>query len=262
MDRSRAAAFFIALTTILWCAPAAAQSAADTEKARDLVGEGRRHFGLREYREAIQALWAAYRITHEPHLLFEIGQSYRFAGNCTEAARFYNDYLNQVPNPPNLDEIEAGLAACQTAGGAVAPPTPPPVEPPPPQTAVVATPVSTAAPRPPQRTAALVIGGIGVASLVIGTAFAVVAQSGWSDAQARCPNNVCPNPADVALPDDVRRNGNIATAGFVIGGVGLATAAILWFTAPAAEPAGASSRIKVAPAVSAGTFGLSVGGRF
>jgi hypothetical protein len=82
-----------------------------------------------------------------------------------------------------------------------------------------------------QKILALVAGGIGVVGLGVGTAFGLVAISKKSTAQNECPN-LCATPDGVSKWSDAVSAANGATVGFVIAGVGLAGAAVLWFTAP------------------------------
>ena len=81
-----------------------------------------------------------------------------------------------------------------------------------------------------QRIVALVAGGVGVAGVAVGTIFGLQSMSKHSDASTKCPG-ACSDQAGVELWNDARSAGNISTIAFAVGGVGLATGAILWFTA-------------------------------
>ena len=81
-----------------------------------------------------------------------------------------------------------------------------------------------------QRIVALVAAGVGVAGVGVGTIFGLQAMSKHSDAGAKCPG-ACSDQAGVELWNDARASGNISTIAFAVGGAGLATGAILWFTA-------------------------------
>jgi hypothetical protein len=81
-----------------------------------------------------------------------------------------------------------------------------------------------------QRVIALVAGGVGVAGVAVGSIFGLQSMSKHNDASAKCPG-ACSDQAGVELWNDARSAGNISTIGFVVGGVGLATGAILWLTA-------------------------------
>lgn len=111
----------------------------------------------------------------------------------------------------------------------------------------------------PQRTIALVTGGLGVAGLVLGTVFVVNARSKYDDSLAGCPvdNNRC-TPEGTSLRDDARRNGNIATVAYGVAGAAIITAVVLWVTAPKAERATQSAEVRVSPAPG----GLAMVGRW
>jgi hypothetical protein len=81
-----------------------------------------------------------------------------------------------------------------------------------------------------QRTAALIVGGVGVVGIGIGSIFGLQALSKKSSAHDVCPDR-CADQSGVSKWNDAVSAGKISTVGFVIGGVGLAGAATLWFTA-------------------------------
>jgi hypothetical protein len=73
---------------------------------------------------------------------------------------------------------------------------------------------------------AIISGGVGLVGIAIGTGFALAAKSSYDDSLANCPKdkNLC-SATGVSQRDDARSQGNIATAGFVVGGLGVAAAA-------------------------------------
>jgi hypothetical protein len=82
----------------------------------------------------------------------------------------------------------------------------------------------------PQRSAALVAGGLGVASLATASVFAVVALNRKQEAQALCPGATCSTALGAERWQSAWRAGNLTT-GFALGGVlALGAAAGLWFS--------------------------------
>lgn len=152
--------------------------------------------------------------------------------------------VNATPGVPITVTIPA-LAAAAPAGPATAPVAPPP----------------SGSSWSGQKTFALVSAGVGVAGLVVGGVFGAQTMSKWSDAKS----NHCTGPSGSRVCDDTgvteasdaRTAGTISTIGFVVGGVGIAGAAILWATAPSH---GASVAIR--PAVGPGVAALSAAGTF
>jgi len=98
-----------------------------------------------------------------------------------------------------------------------------------------------------QKILALVAGGVGVVGLGIGTAFGVMAMSQKSDAQSACPGSQCATQDGLNKWNNAGSTGNVSTIGFVIGGVGIAGAAVLWFTAPSSG--GSSTQVGFGPGV-------------
>jgi len=86
-----------------------------------------------------------------------------------------------------------------------------------------------------QKILALVAGGIGIVGLGVGTAFGVIALSKKSDAQNACPGSTCATADGTSKWSDAASTGNISTIALIVGGVGIAGGAVLWFTAPSAS---------------------------
>lgn len=114
---------------------------------------------------------------------------------------------------------------------------------------------------------AIVIGGVGVVALGVGTFFGLDALSKTSDAQDppyNCGDDgACPNEGGVALLEDARRSARTADiligAGLIAAGAGVA----LWFTAPSAPEEGApAASARLTPSVASGSLGLVVSGAF
>jgi len=105
-------------------------------------------------------------------------------------------------------------------------------------------------------------GAIGLVAVGIGTGFAVAASSKWNEAEAACPGNRCVRESDRELGTTAGARADVATVLFVVGGVGLATAAVLWLTAPREPTSSRSARgpLHVTPWATGAAGGLAVGG--
>ncbi|HEY3500035.1 MAG TPA: tetratricopeptide repeat protein [Polyangiaceae bacterium] len=87
-----------------------------------------------------------------------------------------------------------------------------------------------------QRTVALVVGGVGVVGVALGTVFGLQASSSWKDAESACKNYPYECGTEgVSKADDAGGQATISTIAFIAGGVCLAGAAVLWFTAGSGE---------------------------
>ena len=87
---------------------------------------------------------------------------------------------------------------------------------------------------PAQKVLAIVAAGIGVAGVATGSVFGVMAMQKKDDAEKLCPDQ-CADKKGTDAWSDAKQAGTFSTIGFVVGGVGLAGAAVLWFTAPSAQ---------------------------
>ena len=96
-----------------------------------------------------------------------------------------------------------------------------------------------------QKLLAIVAGGIGIVGLGLGTVFGIMASSQKSDAQSACLSNPCSTQDGVNKWSTAGSTGNISTIGFIVGGVGVAGAAVLWFTAPSSS----STQVGLGPGI-------------
>jgi hypothetical protein len=145
-----------------------------------------------------------------------------------------------------------------------APPPPPPAPPPPAPT------------QPPQpgdgahggwstlRTAGAVTAGAGVAGLVVGAAFGLMASSKWSSAQNECQSATsCANYAQAVSDHDATTTyATISTIGFIAGGALAAGGAVMFLLGGNSAAESPQPAVSVAPAVAPGVASLSLRGSF
>lgn len=91
--------------------PAPDDRAKATEAAA-LYDEGKRHFDIGEYAQAIASWKQSYLRSSAPLLLFNIAQAYRLSGNCAQANRFYLNYRRAEKHPKNQAELDKAMARC------------------------------------------------------------------------------------------------------------------------------------------------------
>ena len=109
-----------------------------------------------------------------------------------------------------------------------------------------------------QRTAGLIVVGVGVAGAAVGTVFGLGARSKWADAQGtHCSGTVC-DPQGVALASDAKSAGTLSTVAFAVGIAGLLGGAVIYFTASSERRAA----WHLAPAAGPRQAGVTVGGSF
>jgi hypothetical protein len=110
-----------------------------------------------------------------------------------------------------------------------------------------------------QRALAIVAAALGVAGVATGTVFGLKAGSTMDEAKAQCTGPGFKYPSQcsdssVRLSEDAVQSGQISTVGFIAGGAGIATFALLWLTAPSSSDSSVS--LAVAP------LALDLKGRF
>jgi hypothetical protein len=109
-----------------------------------------------------------------------------------------------------------------------------------------------------QRTVGLVLAGTGVASLIVGSAFALAAKSTHDDLADTCTGNVC-SAAAVALLDQERSQSARANVALGIGLAALAGGAIVYFSAPTSSSPQTGGGARVAGGADPIRLGASVG---
>jgi hypothetical protein len=115
-------------------------------------------------------------------------------------------------------------------GASPTPPPPAPISTPPVEQSAHSSSGST------QRTAAIVVGAVGIVGVGIGAVFGLGASSKWSDAKTKCTDY--PYGCSQAALDDkssASSKASAATVAFIVGGAAIAGAAVLWITAGPAQ---------------------------
>jgi hypothetical protein len=118
----------------------------DSARAAKLYDEGKRHFDIGEYVQAIATWKQAYLLSNASLLLFNIGQAYRLSNNCAQANRFYLNYKRVEPHPKNQGELDKAQAKCAGVEPATGEPTEPTTTPVVTPTTATTTPVTTTMP--------------------------------------------------------------------------------------------------------------------
>jgi serine/threonine-protein kinase len=193
--------------------------------------EARRLYDLREWDAAIAKFKEAYRIRPDAPSLFNIAQSNRLKGDCTEALNFYKTYKRNFPKEKNIDKVDKFIAdmeeCAKTAPVKTEPVKTEPVKTEPVKTEPVKTEPAKTEPRPdpgppersdpgkPKRVAGLVVGGLGVVSLGASVFFGLRARTASKDAEAAMMGETW-NPSIETRGETAARNGKIAV------GVGVA----------------------------------------
>lgn len=106
-----------------------------------------------------------------------------------------------------------------------------------------------------QKTAAIVVGGIGIVGIGVGSAFGLIAKSKNDQALENCRTPTLCDQTGLDLTHDAKSAATVSTIAFVAGGVALAGGIVLWLTAPSSSPSSSATGLRFVPLV-----GSSLGG--
>jgi serine/threonine-protein kinase len=110
-----------------------------------------------------------------------------------------------------------------------------------------------------QQILGLVVGGVGVIGVGLGSYFGIRAISKNSDAESHCPKGaLCDDNDGVELSNKARQDAAASNIAFVAGGVLVATGAVLFLTGGRSD----ADRVALVPLVGPGTAAASLSGRF
>jgi hypothetical protein len=143
--------------TLALAAPVRAQ---DFEAAGKHFSAAQEAFGAKHFKTAATEFEAAYGITKDPVLLYNVGESWEKAGDGHKAVANYKAYLKEQPNAQDRAEVQKRIAAIETkhyrlidqsspGEAPVKAPTTAPATPPPAATIPATPPVTTPITPPP-----------------------------------------------------------------------------------------------------------------
>ena len=112
MHDARMLARALAALLVLFAAAGAAR-ANDVAAAREHFQRGSTAYDLGRFLDAAHEYESAYEASPDPSMLFNIGQSYRFAREYQKASLSFKAFLRRAPDAPNRAEVEARLVEMQ-----------------------------------------------------------------------------------------------------------------------------------------------------
>jgi tetratricopeptide (TPR) repeat protein len=90
----------------------------DTRRARAAFDEGMTNYNLSHFEQALANFETAYRLKHDPALLFNIGQCYRQLNRPKDAIRSYRAFLRESSDPARADEVRKLIADAEQLAAA------------------------------------------------------------------------------------------------------------------------------------------------
>ncbi len=237
-----------AVAALMFARSASAQRRPANDSARHFAA-GREALVAHDYDLAAREFEAAYAISHDPSLLFNLGVVFEDAGRYPDALRAYRRYLDAVPDAPNRIDVERRIRTLGATASTVAEPASPPPSAAPP----AERPRRNASARP---IAALVVGGAGVAVLGAGVVVGIVALQSRSSLEQMCGGDVthCPDtPATRAALGTLSTQSIVTDVMYGVGGAAI-IAGVLWYALSPARPS--------TPAVAIGPSWIGLRGNF
>jgi hypothetical protein len=157
-------------------------------------------------------------------------------------------------------QANATLSVTLVDAPQAAPPPTPATAPPPtpsPATASPAAPEQPASSWSGQKTVALIVGGVGLVGIGVGSAFGLIAKSKNDQALQSCRTSTLCSQHGLDLTNDAKSAATVSTVAFVAGGVALAGGIVLWLTAPSSR---STTGLRFEPLVGTSLVGGAVSG--
>lgn len=220
-DARRAAAL------ALGCALSLGGVAAEAQPATAMLRyeNGTRLYGMQRFVEAAHEFEAAYALSQQAELLFNLGRAWEDAGELERALDAFVRFEAAGAPRYDLAQLRARIARLR---GQLAAARPIPAAPPSPAARVVVppSPPPSPAPRPGAPVGPIVLMSVGGAALLATIPLWASARSTYDDLVVVCPMGSCPT----VFEGDARRAARFAVAGDVLLGVGAASlaAGVTW----------------------------------
>ena len=216
---------------------------------------GSRLYSMHRYVEAAHEFEAAYALSRQAALLFNLGRAWEDAGETSQALDAYARF--EAAGAPGYDLAQLRERIARLRGQLSATRTlPPPVAP---RAARVAPPPPRTPPPSGAPVGPIVLLSIGGAALVAAVPLWFSARSTYDDLRAICSSGSCPS----VFEGDARRGERFALAGDVLLGVGAASlvAGVTWLLIDR-HPTARAEAPRVTFGCGPGGCALGVGGRF
>ena len=253
-------------------------SKGDVDRAHTVFLSGKGFLDESNYDKAISYFKDAYSIDCSVHAILPIiATAYERKGDKASAVQALQEYLKRVPGASDREVVERRIKNLQDqmapvpvvsttpTATATAPASATAVASAPTSTATTIAPTSTATSTPADSggghgVAPWVLVGVGGAAVLTGVVLYIVGAGKVSNDESICGSThlQCP-PGSPAIADG-NSGRSLETVGGIVGGVGVAAVAggLIWHFL---EPSSSSSAA-VAPVVTPGYAGISLGGRF
>jgi hypothetical protein len=94
-------------------------SAEDLRSVEAHLARGLELYGQQHYPEAVAEFRAGYAVHADARLLYALAQALRLAGQCSEAVRYYQRFLDGAPGPAQEAAARANLERCREQASSV-----------------------------------------------------------------------------------------------------------------------------------------------
>lgn len=140
------------LTLVLGLGMTSVARAQDFEAAGRHFSSAQEAFGAQHFKTAAVEFEAAYAITKDPVLLYNVAESYEKAGDGRKAVANYKAYLHDQPNAQDKAEVQRRIKAIDARHGKLVDQSAPGDNPPTPATTTAPTPPTPSTPSTPPPT--------------------------------------------------------------------------------------------------------------
>jgi len=224
-------AALLALSTPAFADPDKAAGASEAQVGQKLYEDN-------QFKEAAGHFAHAYELDPQPAYLFDAAQAYRFAKDCTNAAKFYRKFVEVAKQAQNLDKVKryiTDMDECATVQPAAPQPVQSRVEPPPQQQQPPPQPppqdVPANDPGATKRHLGFALGGVGLLATGIGIYFTSKVFSDYE-----CQTMSCPKSQIDQANKDGPKHEKYEVIAYSVGGAAIVGGIVLYVLGKSAAP--------------------------
>lgn len=192
---------------------------------------GQKLYEDNQFKDAAAHFAHAYELDPQPAYLFDAAQAYRFAKDCTNAAKLYRQFVDVAKQAQNLDKVKRYITEmdeCSTVQPSAPQPVQPRVEPTPPQEPLPPRDVPDGDPGAGKRHLGIALGVLGVVGIAAGVHYTIEVGKDNDNADSCRSTSSCSMMRINQVNSDGDKHHWLAVGGYSLGGAAIVGGIVLY----------------------------------